>query len=216
MSLECYGCHSANFTSVNPLQPEKADGYLGGGNKLALEGSKSIYSANLTADVETGIGSWTEADFIRAVKKGFRPDGRVLHYPMEPKPELTDDEAAAIYAYLRTVPKIKNAVLRPTATPPASIAANDQGRGIYDRYGCVSCHGETGKGMVGDLRHANETYRTDAELRLWIDEAPSLKPGTKMPGWKGIIKEEDYPALLSYVRTLSAKSEQNGRTSMND
>ncbi|MDF2696627.1 MAG: putative diheme cytochrome c-553 [Labilithrix sp.] len=211
VNLECYGCHSANFTSMNVLEPEKTDGYLGGGNTFKLADGKEIRSANLTADPETGIGNWTEADFVRALRKGFRPDGRVLHYPMETKSELDDEEAAAIYAYLRTVPKIKNAVPRPTA--PAPVAQNDRGKSLYTRYGCVSCHGETGKGAVGDLRRANAMYPSDAELRRWIDEAPTMKPGTKMPGWKGVIKEEDYPPLLAHVRALSAAKSE--RTTMN-
>jgi mono/diheme cytochrome c family protein len=202
-NLDCYTCHSASFTSMNVLEPEKSAGYLGGGNKLKDASGKDIYSANLTSDPETGIGNWTEADFVRAMKKGFRPDGRVLHYPMEAKPALDDEEAAAIYAYLLTVPKIKNAFPRP-AMPPAAVAGNDQGKALYDRYGCASCHGETGKGAVGDLRRANEAYPSDADLRHWIDEAPTMKPGTKMPGWKGVIKEEDYPSLIAYVRALSA------------
>jgi mono/diheme cytochrome c family protein len=93
-----------------------------------------------------------------------------------------------------------------------SVSENLKGKALYNQYGCVSCHGVTGKGVVGDLRRANETHPTDAELRHWIDEAPSMKPGTKMPGWKGVIKEEDYPALLAYVRTLG----HGGREALND
>lgn len=200
-SLDCYSCHSASFTSMNVLEPEKSAGYMGGGNELKSEGGKAIVSANLTADVETGIGGWTEADFVRAVKKGFRPDGRVLAPPMEPRPELDDDEVAAMYTYLRTVPKIRNTFPRPTK-PPA--VADHTGKAIYDRYGCSTCHGDSGKGAVGDLRRANADYPTDAELRKWIDEAPTMKPGTRMPGWKGVVEEDDYAPLLAYVRVLSA------------
>jgi mono/diheme cytochrome c family protein len=210
VTLDCYGCHSASFTSTNVLEPEKSEGFMAGGNVFKAEGGKTLYSANLTPDPETGIGKWTEAEFVRALKQGFRPDGRVLHYPMEPKSGLDDEEAAAIYAYLRTVPKIKNAVRRPEAQP---VVASTEGKALYASYGCSSCHGETGKGAVGDLRHANETYPSDAELRHWIDEAPSIRPGTKMPGWKGVIKEEHYPPLLAHVRTLSAENGQ--RTTQN-
>lgn len=211
-SLDCYGCHSASFTSMNVLEPEKSAGYMGGGNAMKIDGGKEIFTANLTPDPETGIGKWTEADFVRAVRKGFRPDGRVLHYPMEPKPEIEDDDAAAIYAYLRTIPKIRNAVKRPVPAE-APVTDNDHGKALYNRYGCGSCHGETGKGAIGDLRRANETYPTDAELRHWLDEAPTMKPGTKMPGWKGVIKEEDYPPLMGYVRVLSANKPE--RTTLN-
>jgi len=208
VSLDCHSCHSASFTSVNVLEPEKSAGYLGGGNTFKGADGKDVLSANLTPDPETGIGNWSEADFVRAVRQGFRPDGRVLHYPMAPRTELSEQEAAAIYAYLRTVPKIKNAVRRPAPR----VALNAGGKAAYERYGCISCHGETGKGALGDLTRVNATYTTDAELRRWIDEAPSLKPGTKMPGWKGVIKDEDYPPLLAYVRALGSTNGE--RTTM--
>lgn len=105
-----------------------------------------IYTANLTADDETGIGRWTEAEFVRALKVGMRPDGRVLHSPMSPRVDLDDHEAGAIYAYLRTVPRIRNAVPRPAAPAPAALADAHPGKAEYDRYGCASCHGATDAG----------------------------------------------------------------------
>lgn len=203
-SLDCYACHSADFTKIDILHPEKSGGFMGGGNHMKGEGGKEILTANLTSDMETGIGSWTEADFNRALKKGFRPDGRVLSYPMEPRQELDDEEVAAIYAYLRSVPKIKNAVRRPVKPAVVAGAESNKGKALYTQYGCVACHGDTGKGVVGDLRRANETYPSDVELRRWIDEAPSIKPNTRMPGWKGVIKDDDYAPLMAYVRVLSA------------
>jgi mono/diheme cytochrome c family protein len=121
---------------------------------------------------------------------------------MEPRPELDDEEAAAIYAYLRTIPKIKNPVRRPAVS--VAIADASPGKELYQRYGCNTCHGDSGKGAVGDLRRANETYPADTDLRRWIDEAPSIKPNTRMPGWKGVIKDDDYAPLIAYVRVLSA------------
>jgi cytochrome c2 len=202
-ALDCWTCHSADFKSMNVMEPEKTPGYMGGGNTLTDAEKKPIHSANLTPDDETGIGRWSEAEFVRAVTKGLRPDGRVLHYPMLPKTELEDDEVAAIYAYLRTVPKIRNAVERPAIELATTAGANEPGKQVYQRYGCGSCHGTNGVGLVGDLRGANEHFPTDEALRAWIEDAPSQKPGTKMPTWKGIIHDEDYGPLMAYVRTLA-------------
>jgi cytochrome c1 len=64
-------------------------------------------------DDKTGIGSWSEEDFIKAVKTGQVPLGQPsLRYPMIPFTNLTDQEVKAIYAYLKTVPKIENPVVR--------------------------------------------------------------------------------------------------------
>ena len=112
--VDCYSCHSADFKTVDILEPEKSEGYLGGGNLLLSpeDGKTVIYSANLTMDKETGIGNWTEADFIHAVRFAQRPDGKPLRQPMVPFSALSDEEVAAMWAYLQTVPPIHNEVQR--------------------------------------------------------------------------------------------------------
>jgi mono/diheme cytochrome c family protein len=130
---------------------------------------------------------------------------------MLPKTELEEDEVTAIYAYLRTVPKIRNAVKRPATELAMTAAAGEPGKRVYQKYGCGSCHGESGVGLVGDLRTANEHFASDDALRAWIEDAPKQKPGTKMPPWKGVIRDEDYAPLMTYVRSLArpAKSAAN-------
>lgn len=210
-NLDCWTCHSADFKSMNVLEPDKSGGYMGGGNVLSDADKKPILSANLTPDDETGIGRWSEADFIRAVKQGMRPDGRVLHAPMLPKTSLEDDEVSAIYAYLRTVPKIRNAVKRPAMETTAAATAKHPGKALYAKYGCGACHGESGGGTAADLRGANEHYPSDETLRAWIEDAPKQKPGTRMPAWKGIIRDEDYAPLMGYVRLLARPGKSASR-----
>ncbi len=108
--LDCFGCHSIDFKTQNILEPEKTPGYFGGGNKFILEDDELVVSANLTPDKETGIGDWTEEQFIQAVKYGRRPDGTQLRLPMPPFARLSDEEASAIWAYLQTIPAISNDV----------------------------------------------------------------------------------------------------------
>jgi len=119
--LECWPCHSGDFKKMNMAEPEKSYLYLGGGNPMRNLDGQTVATANLTPDEETGIGKWSEADFVRALKRGFRPDGTLVRYPMDLFTELSDDEVGAIYAYLRTVPKIHHAVLR----SPALVAEGD-------------------------------------------------------------------------------------------
>ena len=78
------------------------------------------YSANLTPH-ETGTGSWTEDQFLYAVKnsvsKGL-PGARPLMPPMSMMPvkHMTNEELKAIFAYLKTIKPIKNTSVQPT--PP--------------------------------------------------------------------------------------------------
>ncbi len=111
-NLECFTCHSADYKTDNWEEPELSKGYLGGGNKPLDRAGKVIITQNLTPDNETGIGGWTEDRFVKAVKYGTMENDRALRFPMNPYIYLTDNEAKAIYAYLRTVPPIKNKVPR--------------------------------------------------------------------------------------------------------
>lgn len=69
----------------------------------------TFYSPNITPDKETGIGNWTEEDFIRALKKGRDPKGR-NYFPVFPYiyfSKMTDDDARALYAYFMSIPAVK-------------------------------------------------------------------------------------------------------------
>jgi hypothetical protein len=79
-----------------------------------------VYSANLTPDPETGIGKWTDDELKRAIVNGLKRGGGMLSPPM-PWPyyagRVTDADASAIVAYLRTVRPIVNQV---AAAKPAA------------------------------------------------------------------------------------------------
>jgi hypothetical protein len=61
---------------------------------------------------ETGIGTWTEVDFMACVLAGKGKNGQAMRYAMMPKTALDSAEVRAIDAYLATVPVLKNAVDR--------------------------------------------------------------------------------------------------------
>jgi hypothetical protein len=70
-------------------------------------------SANLTPDQNTGLGLWTEEMFIAAMRTGKHMGaGRPIMPPMPwfSVAELTDDDLRAVFAYLRSLPPVKNAV----------------------------------------------------------------------------------------------------------
>lgn len=111
--VDCYACHSASFTTNNPMEPEKSEGYLAGGNILIdPTDMREITSANLTPHKEHGIGQWTEAEFAEAVRYGKRRGGGSLSAAMPKFTVMTDEEISAIYAFLRTIPASDHAVAR--------------------------------------------------------------------------------------------------------
>jgi mono/diheme cytochrome c family protein len=109
---DCYPCHSADFKTLNMEFPEKTGGYCGGGNTMLTMEGKPIFTANITVDDETGIGTWTEEDFVKALHEGVNKEGKSLRFPMLRYNNLTNQEVKAIFTYLRTVPVIKNKVDR--------------------------------------------------------------------------------------------------------
>jgi mono/diheme cytochrome c family protein len=195
---ECFGCHSPDITKVNAADPEKTEGHLGGGFVMSDATGAPIPSANITFD-ETGIGGWSEAEFARTLRTGFRKDQSLLRYPMPRYFEFTDDEVSAIYAYLQSVPKVHRP--RPPQPQVAIVDGALPGKKLYYRYQCQACHGDNGQGVC-DLRGAHRKYPADDALIAWIRDPSKLLPSTKMPTWDGIIAEADYAPLCAYVRTL--------------
>ena len=208
--VDCFGCHSADFKTVNTNVPEQSEGFFGGGNPLLDVNGKPIFSSNITPDPETGIGNWTEAQFIRAVRDGFRPDNTPLRYPMSRYHELRDEEIGAIYAYLRTIPAIKHKVPQSHEYKVVQASTNEpamSGKQIYYKYACYSCHGEDGKGNC-DLRDAHTKYTDNETLVAWIRNPSAINPDTKMPTWEGVIQENEYAPLAQYVRDLGMKKNE--------
>ena len=77
----------------------------GGGRAFVLPFG-TIYTPNITPDAETGIGKWTDAQFLNAVHRGIAPDGS-RYYPAFPYPSytlLTDEDTLAIKSYLFSGP----------------------------------------------------------------------------------------------------------------
>jgi cytochrome c553 len=78
------------------------------------------YTANLTPDEETGLGAWSEQNFIQALRTGKHlGSGRDILPPMPWMwyGKMSDEDLKAIFAYLRSIPPIKNQV--PDPVPPA-------------------------------------------------------------------------------------------------
>lgn len=112
-----------------PAPPAAAGPWIWSGfaTNTAFAGPWGVSIArNLTPDTETGLGSWTFERFDLAMRQGKhlgQPDQRPVLPPM-PSPayaSLTDEDLAAIWAYLRSVPAIANAAPPSAPAPPPTL-----------------------------------------------------------------------------------------------
>jgi len=117
--------HDLALPKIDPSQIEPGKWFLFNEHLTAAVGPWGVsFSANLTSDKETGIGAWPEALFVQTLKTGKHlGSGRPLLPPM-PWPNLaqaSDEDLKAIFAYLQTVPAVRNQV--PEPIPPPQLAA---------------------------------------------------------------------------------------------
>ncbi len=125
----CVGCHTPlgpnhqlNMSLFLSGVPAKFAGAKAGPPQVTgfpgPRGSR-VYAKNLTPDPETGIGRWTEDQFVQTFKTGVRPDG--VKYRLSPMEwniyaNMKEADVRAIYRFLRTVKPISNRV--PANIPP--------------------------------------------------------------------------------------------------
>jgi hypothetical protein len=84
------------------------------------------FATNLTPDVETGIGEWTEGDFAESIRTGTHmEEGRPFLPPMPTYMNLTDKELHAIFSYLKSMKPIRNAVPSALLPPRHDAERND-------------------------------------------------------------------------------------------
>ncbi|MGE5175237.1 MAG: c-type cytochrome [Hyphomicrobiales bacterium] len=106
--MSCADCHTPGTLYGAPDFTRQLSGSeLGWGGPWG-----TTYPRNLTPDMETGIGAWSQDDIVKAIQTGYRPDGTQLSPPM-PWPNfanLTHDDAMAIAAYLKSLPPIHHKV----------------------------------------------------------------------------------------------------------
>jgi mono/diheme cytochrome c family protein len=92
----CHGCHTETG--------EKAVSYAGGRELKTPFGT--FYGPNITPHAEAGLGRWSEADFMRALREGVRRDG--AHYfpafPYASFTRITDADVRDLWVYLRSLP----------------------------------------------------------------------------------------------------------------
>jgi mono/diheme cytochrome c family protein len=105
-SAHCINCHSRN--NPDSLINLGRDVPLTGGVLFDLPVGK-IYSKNITPDLETGIGRFSDAEIARALRYGVHPDGTVV-YDFMPFHNTSDEDLTAIISYLRSQKPVRNEI----------------------------------------------------------------------------------------------------------
>jgi mono/diheme cytochrome c family protein len=111
---DCAACHTVSGSGHD----------LAGGRRIETPFG-DLLAPNITPDPTTGIGAWTDDEFVNALTKGTGRDGTYL-YPAMPftyYSKLTRDDVLAIRAYLNTVPAVKNSVQSNQLRFPLNIRA---------------------------------------------------------------------------------------------
>lgn len=160
----CGICHSPVDQAGNRNGPELS------GGPATLSPVFVAYPPNLTPDVRTGLGSWSEDQIVAALREGRTPDGHILRPPM-PVPlyrSISDNDAHAIVTYLknltpveRSVPESTYKVPTPTSYGPPVSHVPDVAKEDHVAYGaylatlahCMQCH--TPIGSDGRRDYAN-------------------------------------------------------------
>lgn len=169
---DCVGCHSprdASKFSMIPMPGKTGSGFVFPA-ELGFPGR--VVGANITPDVETGIGAWTDGEKIRAIREGISRDGRALFafMPFKQFARFSDEDIFSLVAYLNSLPPVKNPLPRtelrfpvsvfarfepaPVLEPPQPPAPGDRvryGEFLAGVAGCLECHSElkNGKPLPG-------------------------------------------------------------------
>jgi mono/diheme cytochrome c family protein len=117
--MDCGGCHTPGALAGKP-----DEGRALAGSRIGFHSPDLgyFYPPNLTPDQQTGLGAWSQADIVRAVRTGVRPDGRVLApvMPWHSYRALSDADAQALARYLKNLAPVHHRVpslAGPRATP---------------------------------------------------------------------------------------------------
>ncbi|HEY4363573.1 MAG TPA: cytochrome c [Bryobacteraceae bacterium] len=167
----CDACHSErDFSKADA--PVAANGRGKGQVMPFRELPGEIVASNITTDPDTGLGTWTDGEKIRAIREGIGKDGRTL-FPLMPYPSyriMTDDDVQALVAYMDTLPPVKNSLPQTNVSFPASMlmrslprptgivpAQDTDGGEAYGEYlatvaACVDCHSPTSRFLEPDSR----------------------------------------------------------------
>jgi mono/diheme cytochrome c family protein len=165
----CFDCHSQAIKDFDKIKPGEAPilTKFGSGRVMFEQGEFRLVAPNITPDIETGAGTWTDDQFARAIREGIGHDGRTLFplMPYEDFRKLSDEDLDSIIVYIRSLEPVRNplpkrqlpfALLRliNSAPQPIMTSVHDEitdqvsrGRYLAKIAHCGECH--TPKNSMG-------------------------------------------------------------------
>ena len=190
--LDCAGCHTPGFDAAKVNGKE----VLHGGFEFVDAAGQPVLSPNLTPDAATGLGDWTLAHFSRVLRDGLKPDGSALRGPMPRFRGFDDEELAALFAYLRSVPAYRSdfPASRPVEAPPRTL---DPER-LYTQLGCQGCHAPGARAYERLVQAAKA--QPPERIAEWIREPQRFLPGSSMPSFGSRIDAEQALALAQWLK----------------
>lgn len=198
--LECFLCHSTRDSSKVGFPPIEST--KGGGSILYESEKMRVVAPNISPDIETGAGSWTDDMFARAIREGIGHDGRALSLPMywESFSELSDEDLASIVVYLRSIPPVKNKLPKrkfslerekelqgsswPLLQPVKEQDLSDmiaRGKYFIKTADCIGCHTSWYKRNPGFFGGGNKlSMKNDTQVVFSTNITPDA---TGLKGW---------------------------------
>jgi mono/diheme cytochrome c family protein len=104
----CFDCHSERDNKGNQVADMRGAGRVLPSEESSIPRPNFLVCPNITPDRETGAGSWSDQQLMRAIRQGVGHDGRILHktMPYWNFRYLTDEDLASIIVFLRSIPAV--------------------------------------------------------------------------------------------------------------
>jgi mono/diheme cytochrome c family protein len=171
------------------------------------------HAYNITADRDSGLGAWSDQDIADYLSGGHADGHGTAAGPMGAAvtmslSHLSNDDMAALVAYLRTVPPIKTPSLPAPKSSPSSgnaqeitVADNIPGQAIYSRS-CAGCHGSNGVSQLTPLatltgsRAVNDPSGANALQAIFYGERDYKN---MMPAFGAALSDDDIANVVNYI-----------------
>ena len=215
-AADCVACHTTK------------DGKPFAGGLAFKTPMGTLYSPNITADKETGIGTWSDEDFLRAVHEGKNKEGQHLYpaFPYTSYTLLKDDDVKAIKAYLFSLPPVHQQNRENEMPFPFNqrwgmwfwnLVNFDSKR--FEPDTAQSAEWNQGKYLVEGLGHCGECH-TPRNITMGMKDGKPYA-GTEVDGWTAFNISSDKKAgigswskgdIVQYLRSghVSGKAQAAG------